>query len=329
MAVYTPLSQRQIRAYLRPFRLGAVLGAKGIAAGTINTIYSIRTTKGRFILRILENRTLADARFEEALLQRLADREVPVAPMLQTRRYGGVVPIGPRQQLSVFEYMSGRELAPFELDAGHAQQIGEFLARMHRAARGLRRRRANRFSPPRIRELLARCDAFDRFGGRDYGVDIRHLKRTVQRFEWSDQLPRGLVHGDLFVDNVRFKRGSLVGVLDFEMASLDPLIYDLAVAICDWSFSQDLLDVDRVGAMLAGYQAIRPLARAECHAIFAATTFAAARYATTRFFDFEVNARSDIQRQYKDYRHFMDRLRSIEALGSRRFRELVRASAAA
>src|SRR6478672_806690 len=107
MAVYTHLSERDLRQHLRPFRLGELLEAKGISAGTINTIYEVNTTRGRFILRILENRTSTDARFEEALLARLAERDLMVPRMMGAGKRGCVLQIGPRQLLSVFQYLPG------------------------------------------------------------------------------------------------------------------------------------------------------------------------------------------------------------------------------
>src|SRR4051794_13586802 len=108
MAVYTRLSERALRQHLRPFRLGELLEAHGVSAGTINTIYEVNTTRGRYILRILENRTVTDARFEEALLLRLAERGLTVPQMMGAGKRGHVIPIAPRQQLSVFQYLPGR-----------------------------------------------------------------------------------------------------------------------------------------------------------------------------------------------------------------------------
>ena len=107
----------------------------------------------------------------------------------------------------------------------------------------------------------------------------------------------------------------MCGVLDFEMSSTAPLVYDVAVAICDWGFLQDKFVSPRVRALVDGYETIRPMRKEESAALYEMCRFAAARFAVTRFYDFEVHRRPEAQRTYKDYRHFLARLRSLMALG--------------
>src|SRR6185312_11644456 len=128
MAVYTHLNDRALRAHLRPFRVGDLLEAKGVAAGTINTIYDVNTTRGHYILRILENRSSTDAHFEEALLKRLAERGLVVPRMIEAGKRGCVIEIAPRQMLSVFQFLPGREIGVFEVSPQHVAQVGRFLA---------------------------------------------------------------------------------------------------------------------------------------------------------------------------------------------------------
>jgi homoserine kinase type II len=140
---------------------------------------------------------------------------------------------------------------------------------------------------------------------------------------WLRQLPRGIVHGDLFIDNVRYSCGKLCGVLDFEMACSAPLVYDLAVALGDWGFLHDRFMPERARALLLGYQRKRALKGIEKEMLYAACRFSAARFAVTRYYDFEVNRRPEAQRAYKDYRHFMDRLQSLLHVGEKRFNEMI------
>lgn len=318
MAVYTPLNDRTLREHLRAFRVGDLIEARGVSAGTINTIYDVNTTRGRYILRILEDRSQRDARFEEALLLRLAERNLTVPQMISAGRRGHIVPITPRQQLSVFRYLPGRELGVFEVRPEHVRQVGEFLAGMHAAALGLRRQRRNRFTPERVIPIVDRCA--EALHGTVVARDLRRLQTELFRHSWPRHLPRGIIHGDLFIDNVRFARGRLVGVLDFEMASNGPWAYDLAVTLCDWSFEHDRLLLPLAASLIAGYQEVRALRPVERDNLFELCRFAATRFAVTRIHDFEVQVRPDAQRLYKDYRHFMGRLRSLKAVGPRAFR---------
>jgi homoserine kinase type II len=321
MAVYTHLTERALRQHLRPFQLGELIEARGVSTGAINTIYDVSTTRGRYILRILEDRSPNDSRFEEALLKHLADAGLPVPRMMDAGRLGRVIAITPRQQLSVFQFLPGREIGVFEVRPEHAGQIGEFLGGMHLATRGFRRRRKNRFDPQRVARILERCVA----GVRDSAQvrDLRILALELVRHHFPAELPDGIIHGDLFVDNARFVRSKLVGVLDFEMASTGPYAYDLAVAIVDWSFLKDRFVAERARALVAGYESKRHLSAPERGHLYELCRFAATRFATTRFYDFEVRAHREAQRAYKDYRHFLARLNALRELGPSAFRNNV------
>ncbi|MEM6731438.1 MAG: homoserine kinase [Myxococcota bacterium] len=324
MAVYTHLTDRQLERYARWFGLESLHEARGVPGGTINTIYSLKTADGRFILRLLENRSRTDARFEEALLRHLHGEGISVPRMLESPSHGGVISLGTRQHLSVFEWMPGRELAPFELQPEHAGQIGTYLARLHAATASLRRQRRNRFLPEHIDRKLGTCE---RYVAGDVPQEMRRhvgmLRRELDRFRWPTRVPLGIIHADLFVDNAFFKRGRLTGVLDFEMACSGPLIYDVAVALLDWAFERDRFVRPRARALLAGYQKERPLNVSERAALFPMCRFIATRYATTRFYDFEVTAIPEEDRTYKDYRHYVARLAALRTLGAAGLRELV------
>ncbi|MEE2961229.1 MAG: homoserine kinase [Myxococcota bacterium] len=321
MAVYTPLSDSELRQYLQIFDAGELLEAQGVGAGTINTIYDVRSTQGRFIVRILEGRTRADAKFEESLLGHLRSKELRVPTMLTACQSGKILSLGPRQQLSIFDYMNGRELAVFEISEAHVQQVGEFIADMHLACRDLQRRRRNRFGLERLRELIATC--LDTPVGQMNRENLEVMLEQLEMATFPRSLPKGIIHGDLFVDNVRFSHGKLEGVIDFEMASSGPLIYDLAVAICDWCFMKDSFNSTLARELVRGYIHRRGLSNPERRALYGVCCFVAIRFAITRFYDFEVNVDVAATRNYKDYRHFMRRLYALKDFGREAFDALV------
>lgn len=324
MAVYTHLHETELRRFARLFRLGRLRRAHGVSAGTINTIYVLDAERGRFILRILEDRSLRAARFEEALVAHLSSRGLAVASMINGRR-GRVVTLTPRQHVSVFEFLPGRELRREEIGPEHAGQVGRFLGDMHLAARGLRRRRRNAFSLEACERILWRCRAaLHKEPARFTAAHARALTligTELGRYRRSAlcELPQGIVHGDLFTDNAHFVRGQLQGVIDFEMASSGTLLYDVAVALCEWSFSGARFDRKIGAALIAGYRSRRELLPAERRALYATCRFAAARFALTRVYDFEVQRSPGAKRRYKDFRDYVARLRSLAALGGRAF----------
>ena len=313
MAVYRHLDERTLRQCLRPFRLGDLVGARPLPAGPINTIYEILTTRGRYILRILGNHNITDARFEEALLLRLCERGLPVPRMVGAGRRGHVLPIAPRQMLSVFAHLPGREIAVFEVSAAHCLQVGTILAGLHIAGKGLGRRRQNRFDPQHLRRLLIRAQQAQLLPRTRR--DLASIATVLTDYKWDRMLPRGIVHGDLFIDKARFTAGTLCGLLDFEMAATGPYLYDLAVALCDWAFLHDRFMPAHARALLQGYEAGRSLSATEREGLYGLCNYAAARFALTRLYDFEVCRAPSSGRLYKDYRHFVSRLAALQTMG--------------
>ena len=324
MAVYTHLTRRQIHTLAGRFDLGPVTRVRPVGAGTINTIYDLSTSRGRFILRILEGRPLRDARFESALVNHLAARGLPVAALVEGRE-GPVILLGPRQPVSVFVYLRGKELRPAEVEVVHAEQIGRFLGRMHTALAGFQRTRRNDYSPAPVAGILKICRRATSSRsdlGSEHRAALGDLAQDLARGPLWDRLPGGIIHGDLFTDNARFVGKRLSGVFDFEMAGRGPWAYDLAVAVCEWAFVGAEFQPGRARALLSGYGEERALTQGERRALYPLARFAAARFALTRYHDFEVHRRPDATRLYKDFRHYMARLRTLRALGSAAFREL-------
>jgi homoserine kinase type II len=321
MAVYTYLSENALRHYARMFGLGDVLGYKEVGAGSINSIYDVQTSTGRYFLRILENRTLEEARFEEALLRHLLDAGLPVPVMMQAAGHGGVVPYSAKQFVSVFKCMEGREAAIFEVQPSHAFQIGQFMAQVHLSLKTLHLKRKNHFLRPALLRKLQECE--QAASTSEMQQDVAHLVSVVRGSVFPRSLPRGIVHGDVFLDNARFQDGVLCGVLDFEMASEGIWAYDVAVAICDWAFLQGRIVPSTAMAMVQGYQDIRSFTSAEKEHLYGLCKFVAARFATSRMYDFDVHTRPESTRVYKDYRHFMTRLHVLESMGSEAFNHMV------
>ncbi len=321
MAGFTHLSERTLRQHLRPFQIGDLIEARGVSASALNTVYDLSTTRGRFIVRILENRTTRDAQFEEALLFYLSKKGLTVPRMMGAGKRGHVIAITPRQQLSVFQVLPGRQLGVFEIRPEHCRQVGEFLGDMHVHARAFRRKKKHRYDPSRLAKVLERCA----YAARDANQlrDVKTLALELIRHHFITELPRGTIHGELFIDNARFERGKLSGVLDFEGASTAPLAYDLAVALCDWAFLHDRFLPERARALVEGYQSRRPLMPMERGQLYELCRFAVTRFATMRFFDFEVRTRASRGHLYQDYRHFLERLSSLRQLGAQVFREQV------
>ena len=319
MAVYTRLTDGQIADYATAFGLGTLVRADGIAQGTINSVYDVHTTHGRFILRILEDRPAEDVAFESQLVACLHGAGLRVPRMHATAAGDWFVSLSSRQHISFFDFLPGVEPARCDVSARYARQVGRFMGEMHGACESLTMRRANPFGPKQVSEILTYCREAPSAPGDVVTLD--GLRDAVSAFSWPEDLPMGVVHGDLFVDNTRFSEEALCGVFDFEMASSGPLVFDLAVAIADWGFcnGDTVLDLGCARELVLGYQEHRLLTSAEKLALFGLCSYVTARYTASRYYDFEVRVREDAERQYKDYRVFLSRFQTIKALGAEAF----------
>jgi homoserine kinase type II len=317
MSVLPHLTESALRRVLKPFRLGELLCARGVNAQTVNRFYDLSTTRGRYILRIAKNRTSSDARFEKTLLEHLMQRGLAVPRLMAAGRRDCVVSLRAGQMMSVFAYMPGRQVAAFEVGRAHAAQVGQFLADLHRASRGLGRRRADRFDRAHLHTLLRRCAV--RAQAPEQLRAVAWLRRELERLAWPQGLPQGTLHGDLSIDHVRFEHGTLCGVLDFACAATGPWAWDIALALVDWAFSKDTLCLERLQALVSGYAGRRQLKPEERAALFTLSRLAALRYAIARLHDFELPCAPAVDGPYRDYRHFVARYRALVKLGPTRF----------
>lgn len=325
LAVHVVLDREQVRSILSLYHLDDLEEFAGIAEGSINTAYWVRADGRKLFLRITEKKRVQDMVFEKELLDCLADEGLPVPRLLRNVAGGTFTPWSAGGRfVSLFEFMPGRELGAFEVRPEHAEQVGRFAARMHLTTRDFPLRRDNEF---RIDNLAVKTDELiaaveeGRLSG-DLMPDLSQLRAELecQRERRLDLLPRGTVHGDLFIDNAKFEGDLLVGIIDFEMSSSERLLWELGVMINAWcwepSSSQQggpagSFDRARMHALLQGYQSVRALETPEKNALSAELRLAAARFAITRLYDFELNPLPADRRVYKDYRHYMARLHAL------------------
>ncbi len=305
MAVYTHLSRPQIAKFVHLYNLGRLRRFSAIAGGNVNSIYKLTTTRGSFILRILENRSKKDAHFEEKLLTALTKHHLNVAPMLLNRSGERLTWFSARQPVALFPYIVGRELLPGEVGSDHARQIGGFLGQFHQIPTHNIGTKHYAFAPETMRTMLQRCQRHNR--RRELTEVLERLAPVIEGATWSSELPTGVVHGDLFVDNVRFLKQRLKAVFDFEMAGFAPLVFDLAVSTCDWAFTGATFFPQRARTLVRAYQKHRPLLFSEKSTFYSMCLFAAARFTLARIHNIELFRPHDARLVLKDYREFFGR----------------------
>ncbi|HZX30702.1 MAG TPA: homoserine kinase [Rhodocyclaceae bacterium] len=273
MSVYTAVGRDELAAWLRFFPVGNLIDLAGIAAGVENSNYFVTTAGGRWVLTLFERLPADELDFYLRLMAHLADRGYP-CPRPQTDSTGALWRPLAGKPATLVSRLEGKGIETPTPD--HCRAIGAALGRLHRLSADFSPALPNprgdawrRQTGARLLPLLPRDEH-----------DLLADELAFQAAQDYSGLPRGVVHADLFRDNVLWRDGELSGVLDFYFAGEDNLLFDLAVAANDWCFDQDGLD-----ALLAGYGGERPLAPAETAAWPALRRAAALRFWLSRLDD--------------------------------------------
>lgn len=305
MPPITSLSAAEVAEAASRFDLGEVAACLPLETGTINSNFRLETARGTWFLRVNEGKTLAEVAYEAELVVHLAARGVPTPRPAATHDGRPFADVSGKL-LTLFPWVAGAHADPPR--AEHTRAAGASLAMLHVAGEGFPRRRESRYAPARILERARALEA-----RRDLPPDVaRTLAEVVPALGELPPSTGGVIHGDLFPDNVLFgDAGALL--LDFEQASDGLFVYDLAVCLLSWCWDGDLM-ADLASAMCQGYESVRPI---EDEALFGACRFAALRFTVTRISDVELRPGASAElKKIKDYRNFYRRWRRLEELGA-------------
>jgi homoserine kinase type II len=283
MAVYTEVTDTDVAAFLADYDLGTVLSLKGIAEGVENSNYLLVTTAGRYILTLYEKRVdESDLPFFLGLMEHLAARGIACPEPIAAKTGHCLGRLAGRPAV-VVSFLDG--LWPRRIQTWHCGQLGEALARMHEAGADFAMRRPNDLSLAGWHGLADSC--LDRADEVRPGLaaGIRHELAALDG-AWPDDLPVGLIHADLFPDNVFFRDDRLSGLIDFYFACTDMLAYDLAVCLNAWCFEDDgAFNVTKAHRLLSGYRERRALSAREIAALPILARGSALRFLLTRLYD--------------------------------------------
>jgi homoserine kinase type II len=283
MAVYTTVTDVELAQFAEGHGLGELHSFKGIAEGVENTNYLVETDRGRFILTLYEKRVDAsDLPFFLGLMEHLASRGI-ACPLPVRDHSGAQITRLAGRPAAICTFLDGISVARPEV--AHCALVGDALARLHVAGNGFTSRRANALGPAGWQPLFAGFAArADEIRPGLAGLIEDEIATIVP--VWPAGLPEGVIHADLFPDNVFFLGGRLSGIIDFYFACNDILAYDIAVCLNAWCFGPDLgFDIDKARALFDGYRGVRPLLPAEQAAIPLLARGAALRFLLTRAHD--------------------------------------------
>jgi homoserine kinase type II len=313
MAVYTDVAAEDLAGLLAGYDIGELLAYKGIAEGVENSNFLVHTSQGNFILTLYEKRVAAaDLPFFLGLMEHLAARGI-TCPQPVKNKQGEVLGQIAGRRAAIITFLDGMWIR--RPSAAHCTALGTALAKLHLAGLDFPGTRANTLSVGGWRGLYAHCQGRVNEVQRDLkqvlADELAHLERL-----WPRDLPQGVIHADLFPDNVFFLGDKLSGLIDFYFACTDALAYDVAICLNAWCFESDhSYNVTKGRNLLQAYAAVRPLNTAERTALPLLARGAALRFLLTRLVDwFDVPPGALVRP--KDPMEYFRKLRFHQTVGS-------------
>lgn len=303
MALLTPLAPADADRVALAYDLGPVLAVEPLAAGSVNSNFFLTTARGRFFLRIYEEQRPAGVAFEWRLVAHLRAAGVPVPKRIEGPPPDAVLVAG--KPVGLFEAMGGFERCRRMVEPLHMAAVGDALARVHRASEGFVIEGSDRFDAASLRQRL---DGVSLDAHPALAPAVARIRAVLDAPSPTD-LPRGIVHGDLFRDNVRWEGDTLLALLDWESASSGVLLFDVAVVLLAWCWG-DAFEWPLARAFAQAYHRARPLTDAERRGLGPVAAAACARFATTRITDYYLR-RGPGAPGYRDYGRFLARLDAV------------------
>ena len=320
MALYTPLSPEQLAAVLGRYGLPPPERTLPEPKGSVNTNYHLWSGGRRWFLRLNEGKTAEDVAFEAEVLRFLAAERFPAAPLVLAADGAAQIEVAGRPAM-LFAYVSGEELERDDVTPDRCRAIGGQLGELHALAPRFRLERPNPYRWSRVAGWVTELEP-DGGGDPLVAPSLPMMREELEASRVLPPGPRGLVHGDLFLDNVLWVGSRVSAVLDWEMSCVDALAYDLAVMVNAWCYGERF-DPALARALLQGYRGRTALADATAASLHAYARYVALRYTASRIHAFHLAALPADRLAWKDWTRYRDRLAALRAMGERGVRDLL------
>lgn len=313
MAVYTDVTEGQLETFLESYPIGQLMSYKGIAEGTENSNFLLHTSTGSYILTLYEKRVeKADLPFFLGLMDHLARKGIS-CPLPVHAHDDSVIGTLAGRPAAVITFLDGMWLR--RPNAAHCREVGRALAALHLAGADFPMMRPNALAIGGWRALWTaardRADEVEPGLAAEVDADFADFERN-----WPTDLPTGIIHADLFPDNVFFLGEKLSGLIDFYFACNDLYAYDIASCLNAWCFEKDFsFNLTKGTALLEGYQSVRPLNAAEKQALPMLARGSALRFMLTRLYDW-LNGPDGGLIIKRDPTEYIRRMRFHRAIGS-------------
>ncbi|WP_455466501.1 homoserine kinase [Bartonella sp. B39] len=313
MAVYTNIHPNDLRIFLARYSIGSLLSYQGIEEGIENSNFMLYTTEGRFVLTLYEKRiSKDDLPFFCSLMQHLRQRGIP-CPQPVVQNDGTMIGELAGRPAAIITFLEGMWVR--RPNICHCGEVGTGLAQLHLAGQSFSLSRKNTLSIMDWKLLWEKCQTSKDKLLKEFEQKI-DMELSFLQENWPSNLPIGIIHADLFNDNVFFLNHRLSGIIDFYFACNDFLAYDLAICLNAWCFEPDhSYSLIKARRLLENYQKIRPLIPLEMKAIILLARGASLRFLLTRLYDwFNTPPESFVVK--KDPREYWHKLCFFSNVGS-------------
>ena len=308
MAVYTKLSENNLKDFFSKYNLGKLLKFQGIQEGIENSNYFVKTDSGKFILTVYEKRVEEkDLPFFMGLMKNIFNKNFPSPEPIINKNGNYITEIFGKKAavVSFLEGTSKKNLTP-----GNCHEVGIYTAKLHMITKNLNIKRTNRLSVNSWRLIYRKIQ---RDCSKIYPDLTKIIERNLEVIEdkWPKNIPRGIIHADLFPDNIFFKGSKLTGIIDFYFSCYDFYALEIAIclnALCFEGKNENLsFNVTKAKKFIDGYSSIRKLTEEEKESLKILCHGAAMRFLLTRVFDY-LNLTEDALVKIKDPVEYLKRL---------------------
>lgn len=306
MAVYTHLSASEIAQLLLEYSIGSFISSKEITAGVENSNYLLTTTQNTYILTIYEKRVrIEDLPFYLKLMFHLNHHSISCPTPIATKK-GDLFTTIKNKPCAIISFLDGQSSS--SISNWQLKELGEAMGHMHLASSDFSMRTPNHFSLESWIKLNNQVKPKADSLKPGLAEEINYHLQFIQA-QWPKDLPCGIIHGDLFPDNVFFQDNKLSGIIDFYFACYDFLMYDIAICLNAWCFEQGGdFNITKAKLMLTHYHKTRPISEAELNALPVLASGAALRFLLTRLYDW-LHQSKDALVKPKDPLEYLQKLR--------------------
>ena len=291
MAVHTKLSKNELLEILSKYKIGELVSFEGITEGIENTNYIVKTTKNRFILTVFEDRINYNSIPFYIKIMKNSSEEGINCPVAIKDIAGNYTNKLKKKEFGIFTFISGKSKKIFSEE--NCYDIGKIMASFHQANKNFDEKQPNNYSLSFWNSLFEDCKSFvnNAIPG-SYNIIDEEIKFVNKH--WPKRLPKGIIHADMFPDNVLFHSNNISGVIDFYFSCYDFLSYDLAILINSWCFHNNKFSSNLARQIIVGYESVRKINKNEKNAFNILLRGACLRFLLTRIQDSKRNIKNKI-----------------------------------